>query len=155
MLSGDVGDSLAAVRVALQALKACFRRVFYCPGNHDLWIQQSSGEHERYPDSFSKLLGLLMMCDELQVETAPAIVAGGLSVVPLLSWYNHRFDIANPVPGRLRYDKFCRQVKEGATSGKVHTAPAGLVTLRHTCRSQLSQLNAPKIQMQAFIHEDV
>lgn len=39
LLAGDVADSLAGVRLALQLVRPKFRRVFYCPGNHDLWIR--------------------------------------------------------------------------------------------------------------------
>lgn len=76
--------------------------------------QASSGEPGRYADSFCKMLALLRLCDELDIETAPAIVAEGVSVVPLLSWYNSGFDAANPLPGKLRYDKFCRCVNATA-----------------------------------------
>jgi len=42
-------------------------------------------------DSVSKLLEVLKVCDEMGVETAPAEVAVGVFVVPLLSWYSRDF----------------------------------------------------------------
>ena len=44
------------------------------------------------PMPFAKM----QMCDELEVDTAPAEVAPGLIVVPMLSWYNSAFDVADP-----------------------------------------------------------
>lgn len=46
--------------------------------------------------------------DEIGVEMAPAEVAQGLYIVPLFSWYNHHFDTADPRPGGVRFDKFCK-----------------------------------------------
>ena len=59
-------------------------------------------------DSYAKLWALWDACDELGVEVVPAEVAPGVLVAPLLSWYRHTFDTADPVPGRLRFDSWCR-----------------------------------------------
>jgi hypothetical protein len=63
-------------------------------------------ELEKYPDSMCKLLASLSLCDSLGVDTAPAAVAVGVTIVPLFSWYNSAFDESDPRPGGLRYDKF-------------------------------------------------
>ena len=47
---------------ALTTLKAKFRRVFYVPGNHELWLNPA--EASKYPDSLAKLLGIMETCDE-------------------------------------------------------------------------------------------
>ena len=107
LVAGDVGDTLNAVRQGLRALKAKFRRVFYVPGNHDLWIRPGLEDRD-FPDSVCKLLSLVDCCDELGVEVAPAEVARGLFVVPLYSWYSHEYDVDDPRPGRVRFDKFCK-----------------------------------------------
>ena len=72
----------------LRALKQKFRRVFFIPGNHDLWIRPGIEDSE-YPDSICKLMAMLNVFDEIGVEMGPAEVARGLFVVPLYSWYNH------------------------------------------------------------------
>ena len=58
IVAGDVGDTYAAVRYCLKALRACFRRVFFTPGNHDLWIRprgQHSDEPAMFADSAAEL----------------------------------------------------------------------------------------------------
>jgi predicted phosphodiesterase len=107
IVAGDAGDTLAAVRAALAALRPKFRRVFFCAGNHDLWLLPGSGDAP-LGDSLAKLFALHALCEELDVDSAPALIANGLAVAPLCSWYNQAFDASDPAPGRLRYDKFCR-----------------------------------------------
>eukprot|EP00931_Biecheleriopsis_adriatica_P033770 TRINITY_DN19583_c0_g1_i1.p1 TRINITY_DN19583_c0_g1~~TRINITY_DN19583_c0_g1_i1.p1 ORF type:complete len:1546 (+),score=422.12 TRINITY_DN19583_c0_g1_i1:96-4733(+) len=101
MLAGNLADSLPQLRFALTVLKSKFRRIFYVPGNHDLWVRRVTlssimkGEQVKderdMVDSVSKLLEVLQVCDELGVETAPAEVAAGLFVVPMYSWYSRDF----------------------------------------------------------------
>uniref|UniRef100_A0A7S4QD74 J domain-containing protein n=1 Tax=Alexandrium monilatum TaxID=311494 RepID=A0A7S4QD74_9DINO len=102
MLAGNLADSLPNLRFALTVLKSKFRRVFFVPGNHDLWVRRATlqsmikgervkNEEREMVDSVSKLLEVLKVCDELGVETAPAEVAGGVFVVPMLSWYSRDF----------------------------------------------------------------
>ena len=58
ILAGDCGDTYQAVRQCLRAFKSRFRRVFYCPGNHDMWIRpkgQHSDEPSMFADSVQKL----------------------------------------------------------------------------------------------------
>ncbi|KAK3280851.1 hypothetical protein CYMTET_11335 [Cymbomonas tetramitiformis] len=107
IVAGDCGDTMNAIKQGMRELKTKFRRVFFTPGNHDLWIRPGL-EDQEYPDSVCKLLAMLNVFDEIGVEMAPAEVAQGLYVVPLYSWYNAAFDEGDPVPGSLRYDKFCK-----------------------------------------------
>ena len=110
VVAGDVGDTLAAVKYCLHALKAVFRRVIYVPGNHDLWIRpkgQHSDEPSQFVDSVAKLLALYQLCDELGVDTGPAQLSPSAAVLPLDSWYSHTFDARDPRPGATRFDKFC------------------------------------------------
>jgi tetratricopeptide (TPR) repeat protein len=102
MLAGNLADSLPQLKFALTVLKSKFRRVFYVPGNHDLWVrrvtlsslikgEQVKDEHRSMGDSMSKLLEVLQVCDELGVETTAAEVAAGVYVVPMFSWYSRDF----------------------------------------------------------------
>ncbi|MEW5309160.1 MAG: hypothetical protein WDW38_001065 [Sanguina aurantia] len=106
LVAGDVADSFAATRLALQLLRSKFARVFFTPGNHDLWVRTPQ-DSARFPDSICKMLALWALCDELDVDIAPAEVTHGVWVVPLFSWYAHTFDVRDPRPGRLRFDRFC------------------------------------------------
>lgn len=42
ILSGDVSDDLAILRATLASLRRTFGRVFFVPGNHDLWLRAES-----------------------------------------------------------------------------------------------------------------
>jgi len=102
MLAGNLADSLPQLRFALTVLKSKFRRIFYVPGNHDLWVrrvtlssiirgEQVKDEQREMGDSICKLLEVLQVCDELGIETAPAEVAAGMFIVPMQSWYSRDF----------------------------------------------------------------
>ena len=107
ILAGDLGDTLNAVMHAFKELRPKFRRVFFTPGNHEMWLRPGV-EDKNFPDSICKLAAIEALAQELGVDTAPAEVAEGLFVVPLYSWYNAEFDERDPRPGRLRHDSFCR-----------------------------------------------
>lgn len=101
-----MADSLAAVRGVLQTLRPRFRRIFYTPGNHELWRQPGTVEQDLYPDSFAKLFALRAVCDELGVDCVPGWASPDVLCVPLMSWYNDSFD-GGSGPGAYRFDRFC------------------------------------------------
>jgi hypothetical protein len=90
LLAGDVSDDLAVLRQVLGLLREKFARVFFVPGNHELWVRRREA-----PDSLAKLRLVQALCAELGVETGPALVGAragdpgdpGVWVVPLLAWY--------------------------------------------------------------------
>eukprot|EP00403_Amphidinium_massartii_P001762 CAMPEP_0178380770 /NCGR_PEP_ID=MMETSP0689_2-20121128/5636_1 /TAXON_ID=160604 /ORGANISM="Amphidinium massartii, Strain CS-259" /LENGTH=1354 /DNA_ID=CAMNT_0020000927 /DNA_START=95 /DNA_END=4155 /DNA_ORIENTATION=- len=96
IVAGNVGDTLKATIAGLKALRRKFHRVFFSPGNHEFWVHPS--EVARFPDSVAKLTALLEACTEIDVDTCPSQVAEDLFVVPLFSWYNYQFDVADPLP---------------------------------------------------------
>ena len=113
IVAGDVGDTMQAVRLCMERLARKFRRVFYCAGNHDLWIRPDTKDNGEYPDSICKLFSLQTVCEKAGSERGsatmmPMEVARGVFVVPLHSWYHYSFDTTHPKPGGLQYDKFCR-----------------------------------------------
>ena len=110
-LAGDIADTYVAVKYALKAFKNVFRRVFYVPGNHDMWIRpkgQHSDEPAMFADSVHKLISLWQLCDELGVDTGPARVSHRVTVVPLDSWYSWTFDHYDPRPGSALFDSWCQ-----------------------------------------------
>lgn len=111
IVAGDVGDTANAVKICMRKLSPKFRRVFYCAGNHDLWIRPDTSDE--YPDSICKLFSLENLCETTgqergSVTMRPMEVARGVFVVPLNSWYHYTFDTYHPKPGGLLYDKFCK-----------------------------------------------
>ncbi len=85
LVAGDIAHELGRVVLALDELRKRFARVFFVPGNHELWVVGEQG------DSIEKFERLLALCGECGVETRPSAV-GGASVVPLFSWYSADFD---------------------------------------------------------------
>merc|ERR1712190_144098 len=107
IVAGNVADSLNSLARALKALKAKFRRVFFTPGNHEMWIHPS--EDDRFPDSITKFHAILEVCDELGVDVFPAPISKDCFIVPFFSWYNSEFDENDPFPDpNLQFDKHCR-----------------------------------------------
>jgi len=96
IVAGDLSDDLGTLRETLQAFTEAFRHVFFCPGNHDLWVRS---EEAADLHSLHKLALVQEVCRELGVHTAPRLVGGGggaggsgVWVVPVLSWYHTCFD---------------------------------------------------------------
>ena len=81
ILAGDVTSNPEVMRKTLMTLAAAFKTVFFCPGNHDLWIREPRATATG--DSLSKLEWLLDLCDEVGVLTRPALSAGAI-VAPYL-----------------------------------------------------------------------
>lgn len=107
ILTGNVADSFRALERGLTALRSKFRRIFFVPGNNEMWI--TPVEMERFPDSVCKFWAILEMCDRLGVDVTPAAICEGVYVVPLFSWYNAEFDVADPFPDpQLQHDKYAK-----------------------------------------------
>lgn len=93
VLAGDISNRREDVEATLAACKRRFSRVFFVPGNHDLWVPRRGGG-----DSLERLRGLLELCRALGVETGPGEVGeaagapGRLLVAPLLSWHHPQWD---------------------------------------------------------------
>jgi len=95
LLAGDVANSIDKIEEALQLLTQIFGRVFFVPGNHDLWTEIASAKQD-LSDSLRKLQSVRALCDRMGVETRPAAVPVGsdsiVLVVPMYSWYHASFD---------------------------------------------------------------
>ena len=66
--AGDVADTAAATKAALQLLRSRFHRVVWVAGNHELWVKPGSTEEQLYPDAFAKLLALQQVCIALMTK---------------------------------------------------------------------------------------
>ena len=85
LLAGDVTDDIGLLEEVLCHLCVCFRQVFFVPGNHDLWVRRDG-----FACSLAKFTAIEQLCDRLGVETRP-VELSGLSIVPLLGWYDFSF----------------------------------------------------------------
>jgi predicted phosphodiesterase len=91
ILAGDVSDSLQRLRWGLDTVVRRFRQVLYVPGNHELWVLRD----EPGLGSFDKFDAVQALAADCGASTRPW-TSGGLTVVPLLSWYDHSFGRPGP-----------------------------------------------------------
>lgn len=87
LIGGDVSHDMGLLCRVLEALREKFSRVFFVPGNHDLWLRSSEPG-----DSLSKCANLLDHCERLDVRTGPEWMCDGTGgagvwIVPLFAWY--------------------------------------------------------------------
>lgn len=107
IVAGDCAEHLAKLKLCLKHLRARFRRVFFTPGNHDLWVHTS--EENEIVDSIEKLFRIVRLCDELDVDIFPAAISQDVYVMPLFSWYSPEFDERDPFPNSaFIFDKYCK-----------------------------------------------
>jgi predicted phosphodiesterase len=85
ILAGDISHQLEHIRYCFELVSQKFKRVFFVPGNHELWVR-----HEKAGDSIEKFLRVLEIASEYQVDTQVRSVEG-LTIVPLFSWYDFSF----------------------------------------------------------------
>jgi predicted phosphodiesterase len=86
ILAGDVADSLSRLGWTLTQFTQRFAQVLYVPGNHDLWVHRERAVT-------SSLEKYQQVC-AVVVEAGASLQAwqrDGLSVVPLLGWYDYSF----------------------------------------------------------------
>lgn len=85
VLAGDLTDDLGRLEEAFRRVTRTFSRVFFVPGNHELWIRRGG-----WRDSLEKFRDVIALCRDCGVETSPSKLGNRereLWVVPLLSWY--------------------------------------------------------------------
>jgi predicted phosphohydrolase len=87
IVAGDVSHEVETLKTTLQILASKYHTVFFCAGNHDLWLKEGDASQ----DSLAKLNKLYAICNELGVRTERATVRG-VTIVPLQSWYHASFD---------------------------------------------------------------
>ena len=84
LAAGDISDSPNTLKSTLALLRAKFRKVFYVPGNHELWVRKESHT------SVEKFFSVLALCETLDIQTRPEKV-DAVWIVPLFSWYEPQF----------------------------------------------------------------
>mmetsp|Transcript_22108 Transcript_22108/g.38995 ORF Transcript_22108/g.38995 Transcript_22108/m.38995 type:complete len:974 (+) Transcript_22108:63-2984(+) len=111
LVAGDLGDTFNAIKRGLMTFRKKFKRVFYVPGNHDMWLRPNTDDtmKKKFKDSIDKLLAMLEMCEKIGAEMMPAEVMKDVYVVPLLSWWSCKFISPDQEPDpTLAYDAFCK-----------------------------------------------
>ncbi|MCM2451874.1 metallophosphoesterase [Agrobacterium vitis] len=85
IFAGDVSDDVKLAEACFAALSSKFARVFFVPGNHDLWVRRDEGVN-----SLDKFHAMLKLAGEHGLLTEPHR-EGGLTVAPLFGWYDYSF----------------------------------------------------------------
>jgi hypothetical protein len=81
ILAGDVCHGFDLLRVTLLNLRSKFSKLFFVPGNHDLWINGEDWNHS--VEKFERIFDFCLKND----ISVKAKMAGKVWIVPLLSWY--------------------------------------------------------------------
>ncbi|MET0333531.1 MAG: metallophosphoesterase [Rhizobacter sp.] len=113
IVAGDLSDHPDRLQTCLEALARRFKRVFFVPGNHDLWVRR-----EPELDSFGKF-ELVKSLAQSAGASMDVFHHGKLTLVPLLGWYDGTFGEPSPEL-RLAWMDFraCRW-PEGFTSRNI------------------------------------
>ncbi len=85
ILAGDVTDKMWLLEQVFSSLVKNFQAVLFVPGNHELWVQDAD-----FDCSLDKFEAIISLCATCGIETGPYTV-GGISFVPLYSWYDFSF----------------------------------------------------------------
>ncbi|GAX78946.1 hypothetical protein CEUSTIGMA_g6386.t1 [Chlamydomonas eustigma] len=99
LVAGDVSDCLSTLRMTLSLLQKCFWKVFFIPGNHELWVKGAPDRSDGAVNSVEKLKKVLDLCSSLGVETSPTLLGPHLLIAPLHSWHHETFDQESDIPG--------------------------------------------------------
>lgn len=86
ILAGDVTDRLPLLGWCLSTLAARFRKVLFVPGNHELWVVRDGQDKT----SWQKLEEVTAVAASSGASMQP-LHADGVSIFPLLSWYDYSF----------------------------------------------------------------
>jgi len=86
ILAGDVTDSRRLLDWCLGALAKRFKKVLFTPGNHDLWVIRE----DREMNSLQKFDDVRAVV-ELSGASMQAFRERGVSIIPLLGWYDYSF----------------------------------------------------------------
>jgi len=115
VLPGDVCTDQQLLAKALMLLAGRFKKVFYTPGNHELWVtrREADGRLPRKPSagsiaggSFGKLETIRKICRAAGVSMDAEYIGDschGVWVVPLLSWYDLSLDLSKLNPELERF----------------------------------------------------
>lgn len=104
ILAGDVSDSMDQFELCLDAFARRFRKVFFVPGNHDLWVIRDPA-HINSLDKFDLIKAVIEACG----ASMDAEIVDGVSIIPLFGWYDGSFGLLGPELAEVWMDfRACR-----------------------------------------------
>jgi len=87
IIAGDITHNLDKMQRLFRLLQSKFFKILFVPGNHDLWLLQSSAK-----DSLQKLAQIITLTQDEGIQTTPFTI-DNLTIVPLFSWYDFSFGL--------------------------------------------------------------
>ena len=81
LLAGDVCHNLDRLKETLLQIRFKFHRIFFVPGNHDLWLRG-----ELFQNSLEKFEAIIGFCKKNDITISPEKI-DNIWIVPLFSWY--------------------------------------------------------------------
>jgi len=100
IVAGDISHRMDLVEETLRIFTDRFSKVFFVPGNHELWVETSQSKTVQGTCSMAKLEQIDELCAKIGVETTPKCIHG-VWVCPLLSWYDLSLSLTDQVTDRL------------------------------------------------------
>ena len=88
ILAGDVSDSIERFEQCLSAFARRFKKVFFVPGNHDLWVIRDPQPMNSL-DKFDLIKAVVARCG----ASTEAELINGVAFIPLLGWYDGSFGL--------------------------------------------------------------
>ncbi|MDP5210195.1 metallophosphoesterase [Microbulbifer sp. 2205BS26-8] len=85
ILAGDISHDISRIRACIEQFSLRFKKALFVTGNHDLWVVGKECE-----SSFDKFDCVRQIVLDAGASMEPYHDAG-LSIVPLLSWYDYSF----------------------------------------------------------------
>ncbi|MBC8951927.1 metallophosphoesterase [Xenorhabdus sp. PB62.4] len=102
ILAGDISDSLTLIDECFCQLMQRFAAVFYVPGNHDLWVNRRQSQINTSIEKFDAICSLAAFYG---VQMQPCQY-DGVSIIPLLSWYDGSFGNISPALREIWMDYY-------------------------------------------------
>ena len=97
ILAGDISHDMLILRRVFKSLAGKFRDVLFVPGNHELWVAGVNGangvngvDEPEFRCSLEKFYAVLKLCEEEGIRSTVCHY-GGVSLIPLFSWYDFSF----------------------------------------------------------------
>ncbi|MBT3346088.1 MAG: metallophosphoesterase [Gemmatimonadetes bacterium] len=91
ILAGDIGHRTELIGATLSELRQRFARVFFVPGNHDLWVAGAAADVVE-ETSLDRIAQIRELCVKEGVHSEAGRV-GAVQIIPLLSWYEPGLDV--------------------------------------------------------------
>ena len=86
ILAGDVTDIRRLLDWCLSTLARRFKKVLFVPGNHELWVMREDLEQNSL-EKFNDVCAVVKSSG----ASMQAFYERGLSIIPLLGWYDYSF----------------------------------------------------------------